>query len=103
MSKFDAQKVLCSWGLHSHSKKALFECKDVKFKFIIPICPHCERPKRKHMKMIYPDGRVSIDRAIYNRLVDVLKSSRMILNGFPGEVRNLSESLQGVLKSLRKD
>lgn len=103
MSKFDAQKVLCSWGVHSHSKKVLFESKETKIKFIIPICPHCECPKRKYMKMLFPNGRVCIDRTIYDKLVDVLKSSRMILNGFPGGVYDLSKRLQEVLKNLRED
>jgi hypothetical protein len=99
--KFDARKVLCSWGIHRHSKKVLFESKDVKVKFTIFMCPYCKQPKKRDVKMFFPDGRVCIDRLVYNRLIDTLKWSRMVLNGFPGTARKLSESLQELLESLK--
>jgi len=94
------QEILCAWGMHSHSKKLLFEAKDSKIKFVIPVCPHCGCPKRKHMKMMFSDGRVCIDKEIYTKLISVLKSSKLTLNGFPGGVHNLSEALKDLLGSL---
>ena len=103
MGKSTAREVLCAWGIHNYSKKALFESKETKLKFLISICPYCEEPKRKHMKLLYPDGRICIDEVIYNRLISVLEESKMTLNRFTGEVRNLSNSFQELLESLKKD
>jgi len=97
---FDAQKVLCNWGIHFHSKKAIFRAKGVKIKFIIPICPHCEHPKRKSIKIFFPNGKVGIDKIVYKKLIYTLRESKMILNGFTGNIRSLSNSFQRLLKQL---
>ncbi len=68
MMSFDAQRTLCSWGIHSHNKKAIFKAEGVKIKFMIPICPHCECPKRKYMKAFYPDGSVRINKKYFEQL-----------------------------------
>ena len=64
----EMQKTFCCWGIHSHNKKAIFEAKGVKIKFQIPICPHCECPKRKYIKMFYSDGSVRISKGYLKEL-----------------------------------
>ena len=71
---FDARRVLCSWGIHSHNKKIAFTSSDVDFKFEVCICPYCRCPKKKTLKILFGNHARFVSYKLFREIIIFLEN-----------------------------
>ena len=74
MKDFDANNLLCSWGIHSHNKQITLTSPDIDIKLIVNICPKCRCPKKKSLKLLFGKGDYKISGALFQELLSFLKN-----------------------------
>lgn len=93
-----ASKILCSWGIHSHNKKVEFSSPDLDLVFTVKICPKCRCPKRKTLQMLFSDGRMVLDKTVYNTAVELLEEASKKLKS---SNYSLSQKIHNFLKDVK--
>lgn len=74
MKGFDANNLLCSWGIHSHNRQIILTSPDIDIKLIVNICPKCKCPKKKSLKLLFGKGNYKISGELFRELLLFLKN-----------------------------
>lgn len=75
MKDFDADGLLCSWGIHLHNKQITLVSPDVAdLKLVVNICPKCKCPRKKTLKLLFGKGNYRISKELFQELLLFLKN-----------------------------